>query len=127
MKLLTSLLGTALAVAALGAACAAAATLALGSTSLAAGNAPVTSCGVTSLSATRTVDNSGDVLQVVVGSVPAACAGERLTVTLANGSGAPLGSASALVPTGGGTMTFTGFGSVSAASLAKYAYALVGA
>jgi len=127
MKLLTKILGLALAVAATFAACGAAATLALGSDKLAAGNAPVASCGVSSLSATRSVDNSGDVTQVVVSSLPAACAGETLSLTLANGSGASLAGASATIPAGGGSMTFSGLGTVSATSLASYKFAVVGA
>lgn len=128
MKLLAKILGLALAVAATFAACGAAATLALGSQKLSAGNTAVTSCGVSSLSATRNVDASGNVTQVDVGSVPAACAGETLTVTLVDGSGASLGSSvSATIPGAGGSMTFTGFGTVSAASVASLQYAVVGA
>jgi len=127
MNLLAKILGLALAVAATFAACGAAASLALGSQALSAGNASVTSCGVASLSATRSVDNSGNFTQFVVTGVPAACAGETLSVTLANGTGTSLGSSSAVVPAGGGSMTFTGFGTVSAASLMSFQYAMVGA
>ena len=127
MKLLTKILGLALALAAVSVACGAAASLSLGSNKLAAGNAAVTSCGVSSLSATRAVDNSGNVTQVVVSSLPAACAGETLNVTLANSSGGSLAGLSATVPAGGGSMTFSGFGSVSATSLASYKFAVVGA
>ena len=127
MNLLAKILGIALAVAATFAACGAAASLALGSQALSAGNAPVTSCGVASLSATRRVDNSGNFTQFVVTGVPAACAGETLSVTLASGTGTSLGSSSAVVPAGGGSMTFTGFGTVSAASLMSFQYAMVGA
>jgi hypothetical protein len=127
MNLLTKILGLALVLAAASAACGAAASLSLGSNKLAAGNAAVTSCGVSSLSAIRTVDNSGDVTQVVVSSLPAACAGETLNLTLADGSGASLAAKSATVPAGGGSMTFSSFGTVSAASLASYKYAVVGA
>ena len=127
MKRLANILGFALAVAATFAACGAAATLALGSKALSAGNASVTSCGVSSLSSTRAVDNSGNVTQVDVSGIPAACAGETLLVTLANTSGTSIGSASATVPAGGGSMTLTGFGTVSAANLKSYQYAVVGA
>jgi hypothetical protein len=127
MKLLAKILGLALAVAATFAACGAAASLALGSQALSAGNASVTTCGVASLSTTRSVDNSGNFTQIVVSSVPAACAGETLSVTLVNGSGGPLGSSSAVVPAGGGAMTFSGFGTVSATSLMGFEYAVAGA
>ena len=127
MNLLAKILGIALAVAATFAACGAAASLALGTQALSAGNATVTSCGVASLSATRSVDNSGNFTQFVVTGVPAACAGETLSVTLASGAGTSLGSSSAVVPAGGGSMTFGGFGTVSAASLMSFQYAMVGA
>jgi len=128
MKLLAKALGTALAVAATFAACGAAATLALGSQKLSAGNASVTSCGVSSLSATRNVDNSGNVTQVDVSGIPAACAGETLSITLADSGNGSLGSASGTVPAGGGSMSFTSFGAtVSATSLTKYLFAVVGA
>ena len=127
MNLLAKIIGIALAVAATFAACGAAASLALGSQEPAAGNASVTSCGGASLSATRSVDNSGNFTQFVVTGVPAACAGETLSVTLASGAGASLGSSSAVVPAGGGSMTFSGFGTVSAASLMSFQYAMVGA
>jgi hypothetical protein len=127
MKLLAKILGTALAVAATFAACASAASLAFTSKALSAGNASVTTCGVASLSATRNVDNSGNVTQVTVPSVPAACAGDTLSITLAGSAGASLGSASGAVPAGGGTMSFTSFGAtVSATSLLSYSFAVVG-
>src|SRR5690349_16879296 len=100
MKLLTKALGSALLVAAIFAACGAAATLALGSNRLSAGNASVSSCGVSSLTATRTVDNSGNVTQLSVPSIPAACAGATLSVTFVASSGSSLGSASGTVPAG---------------------------
>jgi uncharacterized Zn-binding protein involved in type VI secretion len=127
MTLLAKILGLALAVAATFAAFGAAASLALGSQALSAGNASVTSCGVASLSTTRSVDNGGNFTQVVVSGVPAACAGETLSVSLVNGSGGSLGGSSAVVPAGGGAMTFSGFGTVSAASLMSFQYAMVGA
>ena len=70
MKLLAKILGTALAVAATFAACASAASLAFTSNRLSAGNASVASCGLASLSATRNVDNAGNITQVDVPSVP---------------------------------------------------------
>ena len=63
-------------------ACAAAATLALGSTKLSAGNAAVTACTASPLTATRNVDNSGTVTQLNVAGIPTACYGETLSVTL---------------------------------------------
>src|SRR5438094_236853 len=118
MKRLAHILGTALAVAATFAGCGAAATLGFNSDRLSAGNASVTSCGVASLSATRNVNNAGNVTQVDVPSVPAACAGETLAVTLVGAANASLGSASGTVPAGGGTMLFTSFGgTVSAANV----------
>ena len=125
MKALTRTLGFALTATATFVAFAAAATLALGSTSLSAGNAQVTSCGVSSLSSTRDVDNSGNVLQVNVSGIPATCAGETLSVTLVGSSGNSLGAVTATVS--GTTATLTGFGTVSAASLDSYAYAVTGA
>jgi hypothetical protein len=127
MNLLAKIFGIALAVAATFAACGAAASLALGSQALSAGNASVTSCGVASLSSTRSVDNSGNFTQFVVTGIPAACAGETLSITLASGAGASLGSSSSVVPAGGGSMTFSGFGTVSATSLMSFQYAMVGA
>lgn len=127
MKLLAKALGTAFAAAATLAACGAAATLALASSPLSSGNASVTSCGVSSLSATRTVDNSGNVTQVSIPSVPGACAGATLLVTLVGSGGTSLGNASATVPAGGGTMNFSSFGAtVSATSLLSYSYAVTG-
>lgn len=129
MKLLTKTLGFGIAIALASAGLAAAASLTLGSQSLSSGGAAVTACGsLASLSATRTVDNSGNVTQVDVGSLPAACTGETLSVTLVGSGGAALGSASGVVPAGGGTMSFTSFGgSVSAASLLSYSFSVVGA
>ena len=125
MTILSKTLGFALAVAAVSVAFAAAASLALGSQSLSAGNAPVTSCGITSLAATREVDNAGNVTQVTVRGIPAACAGETLSLTLVSSTGAALASASAAIS--GTTATFTGLGAVSAPSLAGYQFAVAGA
>lgn len=125
MTVLSKTLGFALAVAAVSAAFAAAASLALGSQSLAAGNAPVTSCGISSLGATRDVDNAGNVTQVVVRGIPAACAGETLSVTLVASGGGALASASATVA--GTTATFSGLGTVPGSSLTGYQFAVTGA
>jgi hypothetical protein len=127
MKRLTNILGLALAVAAIFAAVGAAASLALSSNALSAGNASVTSCGVSSLTSIRSVDNGGNITAVVVSGVPAACAGETLSLTLANSSGTSLGSASAAIPAGGGSMTFNSFATVSAVNVKTYQYAVAGA
>jgi uncharacterized Zn-binding protein involved in type VI secretion len=126
MKLIAKILCLALLAGAMFAAGAAAATLAVGSTTLAAGNAAVSSCGVSTLSATRAVNNSGNVTSVTVTGVPAACAGETLSIALVNGSNSALATSSATVPAGGGSMSFTGLGTVSAASLMGYRFAMVG-
>jgi hypothetical protein len=125
MKALTRTFGFALTATVTFVAFAAAATLALGSTSLAAGSAQVTSCGVSSLSSTRDVDNSGNVTQVNVSGIPAACAGETLSVTLVGGGNAALATVTTTIA--GTTARLTGFGSVSAPSLLGYAYAVTGA
>jgi hypothetical protein len=128
MNLLAKISGTALAVAAVFAACGSAASLAFNSNRLSAGSASVASCGVASLSATRNVDNAGDVTQVSVPSVPATCAGDTLHVTLVGAGNASVGYANAVVPAGGGTMTFSSLGgTVSASSVLGYRYAVVGA
>jgi len=129
MTLLTKILGLALAVAATFAACGAAASLALGSQSLSAGDASVSSCGVSSLSATRNVDNAGNVTQVDVSGIPAACAGETLSVTLVGSGNAALGTASATLAGCGATCSasFTSFGgTVSASALLGYSFGMVG-
>jgi hypothetical protein len=105
---------------------AAAATLGLGSGKLSAGRAAVAGCTSSALTATRGVNNSDDVTEVDVLSVPQACSGETLAVTLENSAHASLGSASTTVGacTGGCTVALTGFGTVPAASLAGYAFSL---
>jgi hypothetical protein len=105
---------------------AAAATLGISSGKLAAGRAAVTGCTSSPLTATRNVDNSSNVTEVDVLSVPQACSGETLAVTLENSAHASLGSASTTVGacTGGCTVALTGFGTVPAASLAGYAFSL---
>jgi hypothetical protein len=66
------------------------------------------------------------VTQVNILSVPQACAGETLAVTLANGLNVSLGSASTTVGacTGGCTVSLTGFGTVPAATVNAYAISL---
>ncbi len=105
---------------------AAAASLGLTSGKLSAGSAAVTGCTASSLTATRNVNNSGNVTQVNVLSVPQACASEVLAVTLQNSSHVSLGAASTTVGTctGGCTVTVTGFGTVSAANVTAYSFSL---
>jgi hypothetical protein len=127
VKRLFNTFGAVLTAALLSAGVAAAASFAFSTGQLSAGNATVNGCTSSSLTATRNVDNSGNVTQVNVLGVPQACAGETLAVTLENSSHTSLGSASTAVGTctGGCTVTLTGFGSVSAASVTAYALALV--
>ena len=124
MKALSKTIGFLLAVSATFAACAAAATLALGSTSLSAGNASVTACGSPALTATRNVDNAGNVTQVTVGGIPAACAGETLSLALVGSGGTALATSTATIA--GTTATFTGLGTISAANLLGYRFAVTG-
>ena len=130
MSALSKTFGIGLAVCATFTAFAAAASLALGSTGLQAGNQSVTSCGASSVTATRNVDNSGDVTQVDVSGIPAACSGETLSVTLINSSNASL---SALSTTLSGCTTTctasftTGIGTVAGTSLTGYRFAITGA
>jgi hypothetical protein len=128
MKHLTKALAFGLTVAAAFAACAAAATLTVGSTKLSAGNAAVSAC-TSSLSATRNVDNSGNVTQVNVAGIPTTCSGETLSVTLVGSGNAALGSGSATVGSCGTTCsaTITGFGTVSATNVNGYSFGLTGA
>lgn len=128
MKKLTKILGSALSASAIFAGLAAAATLTISSNTLAAGNAAVTSCGVSSLAATRTVDNNGAVTQVDVRGIPQACAGQTLYVTLRGASGASLGSASTAIGScsGGCSVSFASFSSVTASNLTGYAFAVRG-
>jgi hypothetical protein len=127
VKRLTNILGLAVTASLLTAGVAAAASLSLGTGKLGAGSATVGGCTASSLTATRNVNNSGNVTQLNVTSVPQACAGETLAATLQNSAHTSLGSASAVVGTctGGCTVTLTGFGSVSAASVTAYALSLV--
>jgi len=122
----TRILGIALTAALLSVGVASAASLGLTSGKLGAGNATVSGCTSSSLTATRNVDNSGNVTQVNVTSVPQACAGQKLAVTLESSSSASLGAASTTVGacTGGCTVAVTGFGTVSAANVTAYALSL---
>jgi len=122
----TKILGIALTAALLSVGVASAASLGLTTGKLGAGSANVTGCTSSSLVATRNVDNNGNVTQVNVTSVPQACAGQTLAVTLENSSHTSLGAASTVVGacTGGCTVTLTGFGTVSAANLTAYALSL---
>jgi hypothetical protein len=126
VKRLTRILGLATTAILLTVGVASAATLGLGSGKLGAGSAVVGGCTSSALTATRNVNNSANVTQVDVLSVPQACAGETLAVTLENSSHASLGSASTTVGTcsGGCTVSLTGFGTVSATSLTAYALSL---
>jgi hypothetical protein len=126
LKRLTTIFGTVSTAALLSVGVAAAASLGLSSGKLGAGSATVAGCTASSLTATRNVDNSGNVTQVNVLSVPQACAGETLAITLENSSHTSLGNASTVVGacTGGCTVTVTGFGTVSAANVTAYALSL---
>jgi hypothetical protein len=126
VKRLTKIFGIALMAGLLSVGVAAAASLGLSTGKLGAGSAAVSGCTSSSLTATRNVNNSGNVTQVNVTSVPQACAGETLAVTLENSLHTNLGSASAVVGvcTGGCTVTVTGFGTVSAANVTAYALSL---
>lgn len=126
MKRLSNIFGLALIGLFLFVGVAAAASLGLTSGRLGAGSAVVGGCTASSLTATRTVDNSGNVTQVNVLSVPQTCASETLAVTLENSSHVSLGGASTTVGacTGGCTVTLTGFGTVSAANVTAYALSL---
>ena len=126
MQRLINILGVVVVAGLLSAGVAAAASLGMGSGRLAAGSAVVSGCTSSSLTATRNVDNSGNVTQVNILGVPQACAGETLAVTLENNLNVSLGSASTTVGacTGGCTVSLTGFGTVPAATLNAYAISL---
>jgi hypothetical protein len=126
MKRLTRIFGIALTTALVSVGVASAASLGLTSGKLGAGSATVSGCTSSSLTATRNVDNSGNVTQLNVLSVPQACAGEVLTATLENSSSASLGSSAVIVGTctGGCTVSMTGFGTVSAANVTAYALSI---
>ena len=126
MKLLRNTFGLVLTGMFLSVGVAAAASLGLTSVKLSAGSAAVSGCTASPLTATRNVNNSGNVTQVNVLGVPQACASEGLAVTLQNSSHVSLGAASTTVGTctGGCTVTVTGFGTVSAASVTAYSFSL---
>lgn len=126
MKRLTRIFGIALTAALLSVGVASAASLGLGSGKLGAGSAVVSGCTSSSLTATRNVNNSGNVTQVNVLSVPQACAGQIVAITLESSSNASLGTASVIVGTctGGCTVSVTGFGTVPAANVTAYALSL---
>ena len=128
MKRLTRIFGIALTAALLSVGVASAASLGLTSGQLAAGSATVGGCTSSSLTTTRNVDNSGNVTQLNVLNLPQACAGEVVAATLENSLHASLGSAVAIVGTctGGCTVSITGFGTVSAATVTAYALSLTG-
>jgi hypothetical protein len=127
VKRLTRTLGIALTAALLSVGIASAASLGLTSSKLGAGSVAVSGCTSSSLTATRNVDNTGNVTQVNVTGVPQSCAGQALAVTLENSSHTSLGAASTVVGTctGGCTVTVTGFGTVSAANVTAYALAVM--
>src|SRR5437868_14812649 len=126
MKRLTHMLGIAVTAVLLSVGVASAASLGLGTGQLGAGSATVSGCTSSSLTATRNVDNSGNVTQVNVTSVPQACAGQTLAVTLQNSSHTSLGAGTTVVGTcsGGCTVAVTGFGAVSDAHVTVYALSL---
>jgi hypothetical protein len=126
VKRLTRILGIALTAALLSVGVASAASLGLTTGKLGAGSATVSGCTSSSLTATRNVDNNGNVTQLNVLNVPEVCAGEELTATLEDSLHSSLGSAVAIVGTctGGCTVNITGFGTVSAANVTAYALSL---
>jgi hypothetical protein len=106
---------------------AAAASLGITTGKLSAGNVAVTGCTASALTATRSVDNNGNVTQVTVTNVPQACSGQTLSITLRGAGGASLGSASSSIGscTGGCSVPFTSFGgTISASSLLGYAFSV---
>ncbi|MGH3008731.1 MAG: hypothetical protein ACRDLM_04910 [Gaiellaceae bacterium] len=103
---------------------ASAASLGIGSGQLSAGNAAVSGCTTAALVATRNVDNSGHVTQVNVTSVPRACAGETLAVTLVETAGSASATTTVGTCSGGCTVAVTGFGTVLASNVNSYAFSL---
>jgi hypothetical protein len=126
VKRLINILGIVLTTALVSVGVAAAASLGITTDGLSAGSAAVNGCTSSPLTATRSVDNSGNVTQVNVLNVPQACAGEILAVTLASNGGAALGGANAIVGTCTGvcTVSVTGFGTVPGTSVGAYAFSL---
>jgi hypothetical protein len=127
VKHLSKTLAFGISVAAAFTACAAAATLAVGSSSLSAGNATVTAC-TSSLVATRSVNNSGNVTQVNVASIPTACSGETLSVTLVGSGNTGLANNTGTVGSCGTScsVTFSFPGTVSASNVTGYSFGLTG-
>jgi hypothetical protein len=128
MRRLSKILGVVVTTTLLSAGVAAAASLGITSNQLSAGSAAVSGCTSSALTATRNVNNSGNVTQVNVLNVPQACAGETLAVTLENSSHGSLGNASTTIGacTGGCTVGVTGFVSVPAANVTAFALSLSG-
>jgi hypothetical protein len=126
VKRLINILGIATTTALVSVGVAAAAGLGVATGQLSAGSAAVTGCTSSSLTATRNVDNAGQITRVSVLTVPQTCAGESLAVTLESAGGAALGGSSAVVGTcvGGCTVSVTGFGAVPGSSVSAYAFSL---
>jgi hypothetical protein len=111
---------------------AAAATLGVTSQTVGSGTAAVASCDTDGVTFTaRAIDTSAshNVTSLTVSSINAACAGETLTVTLADSAGTTsYQTSSVALPasgfTGAATLTFSG--SAPAASIGSYRVAIVG-
>jgi hypothetical protein len=122
---LTNIFGIALTAALMSVGVASAASLGISTGKLGAKSVNVTGCTSSSLNVTRNVDNSGNVTQVNVLSVPSGCSGETLAVTLEDSSGASLASASTVVNCSSScTVSFTGLGTIAASNLSAYALSL---
>ncbi len=126
MKRLLNILGFVITAALLSVGVAAAASLGVATGQLSAGHTAVSGCTASALTATRNVDNSGNVTQLNVTNVPQACAGEVLAATLRSATNTSLGSSNAIVGTctGGCTVALTGFGTVAATNVTAYALSL---
>jgi hypothetical protein len=81
-----------------------AASLTLTTHSLGAGAASSPRCATSSLAVVQNLTGT-NVFSVTVGSVPAACAGATLSLTVNNGATSSGGSA--IIPAGGGSVTVT--------------------
>src|SRR5215208_2265680 len=105
---------------------AAAATLSVSPNTLGSGSAVVASCDTDGVTFTaRAIDTSAshNVTSLTVSSINAACAGETLTVTLANAAGTTTYQTSSVaLPSSGftGAATLTFSGSAPAASIGSY-------
>ena len=93
----------------------AAASLSLTSHALGAATVSTPRCASAGMTVFQTLSGA-NVASVTVGSIPAACAGATLLVTVNNGSAT--GSGSATVPAGGGSVTVT-LGTAPAATAAE--------